>query len=382
MEQVELEKKEKASLSDDTAARMKITDPEKVEEVQWEIDLIAWLQYAWSERFFFIKVGGVAVVMGILVAFSIPKEYTAVVKLVPESEEGTKGVSSLGGLAAMAGINLNATMGKDAISPSLYPDVVTSTPFLLGLFPIEVTDQKHLQTTSIYTYMEEYQREAWWSSIMGAPGRGIGLLKGFFLPKVKETSGVDLFHLNAKQWGILNELKKRIGVEMDKKTFTITLSARMQDPLVSAEVVRVVQEKLQDYITTYRTRKAKNDLVFTKKVFDEARLSYYQAQQTYAVFEDANRNIISSSYRTEQERLRNEMTLAFNVYNTLAQKLEQDKLRVQEQTPVYTVIEPAMVPLTASSPKKMLIVIGFILLSFVGGVGYLVVRNLFFKTSR
>jgi uncharacterized protein involved in exopolysaccharide biosynthesis len=110
-------------------------------------------------------------------------------------------------------------------------------------------------------------------------------------------------------------------------------------------------------------------------VLKESRSAYYKAQQAYATFEDGNKNIISASYRTEQERLRNEMTLTFNVYNTLAQKLEQDKLRIQEQTPVYTIIEPATVPLKASSPKKLLILVAFIFLAFIGGCGYLIIKE-------
>ena len=114
---------------------------------------------------------------------------------------------------------------------------------------------------------------------------------------------------------------------------------------------------------------------FTEKVLKESRSAYYKAQQAYAAFEDGNKNIISASYRTEQERLRNEMTLTFNVYNTLAQKLEQDKLRVQEQTPVYTIIEPATVPLKASSPQKLLILAAFVFLAFIGGCGYLLIKE-------
>lgn len=149
----------------------------------------------------------------------------------------------------------------------------------------------------------------------------------------------------------------------------------MQDPLISADVAHSIVIKLQTYITHYRTQKAKKDLEFTEKVLKESRSAYYKAQQAYAAFEDGNKNIISASYRTEQERLRNEMTLTFNVYNTLAQKLEQDKLRVQEQTPVYTIIEPATVPLKASSPKKLLILVAFIFLAFIGGCGYLIIKE-------
>ena len=149
----------------------------------------------------------------------------------------------------------------------------------------------------------------------------------------------------------------------------------MQDPVISASVTRKVIDMLQSYITNYRTQKAKQDLEFTNKVLKEAQEAYYKAQQAYAAFEDGNKQIISASSRTEQERLKNEMTLTFNVYNTLAQKLEQDKLRVQEQTPVYTIIEPATVPLKASAPKKVLILIGFVFMTIAGLTGYLLVKD-------
>ena len=149
----------------------------------------------------------------------------------------------------------------------------------------------------------------------------------------------------------------------------------MQDPVISARVTDNVVEKLKKYITNYRTQKAKKDLEFTEKVLREAQDAYYKAQQTYAAFEDGNKNIVSASYRTELERLKNEMTLTFNVYNTLAQKQEQDKLRVQEQTPVYTIIEPASVPLKASAPKKVLILIGCIFLDLIAISGYVLIRD-------
>ena len=76
------------------------------------------------------------------------------------------------------------------------------------------------------------------------------------------------------------------------------------------------------------------------------------------------------------------MTLTFNVYNTLAQKLEQDKLRVQEETPVYTVIEPATIPLKASSPRKLIILVGFVFLAVAGGIGYLFEKDVFLDKFR
>lgn len=342
-----------------------------------EIDLIELAKRLWSERKFLFKCCGIAIVIGLIIAFSIPKEYSTTVKLAPETTDPSKKIGSLGGLAAMAGINLNAASGADAISPDLYPDVVQSIPFLLELFPVQVTDESGEKTVSLYEYMDEYQRSCWWSYIVKAPLQLMTVIKDAMSKEGQEAGELNAFRLTKDQADVIEDLQERISASVDKKTQVITVSVQMQDPLISAGITQVVLTNIQNYITNYRTRKARQDLEFTEKVFGEAREAYYKAQHAYAVFEDANKNIISASYRTEQERLKNEMTLTFNVYNTLAQKLEQDKLRVQEQTPVYTVIEPATVPLRPSSPKKALILVGFVFLAIFGGVGYLFLKDLF-----
>lgn len=344
-----------------------------------EIDLIELAGKLWKERKFLLKCGGVAVVVGLVIAFSIPKVYTTTVTLAPETSDPSKKMGGLGGLAAMAGVDLSSSAGMDAISPDLYPNVVRSTPFLLELFPVEVKNRKGTLEVPLYEYMNDHQKAAWWSYVTSAPFKGLGWVLGLFAEEEESGEGVNPFHLTKEQEDVVKALQENIGVSVDKKTFVITASVQMQDPLISAQVANVVVDKLQGYITTYRTQKAKQDLIFTEKVFKEAREAYYKAQKAYAAFEDGNKNIISATYRTEQERLRNEMTLAFNVYNTLAQKQEQDKLKVQEQTPVYTVIEPATVPLKAASPKKAMILIGCVFLAIFGGIGYIFIKDLFFK---
>lgn len=349
-----------------------------------EIDLIELAQKIWKKRKFIMKGCGIAAVVGLVIAFSIPKEYTTVVKLAPEVEDASKKMSGLGGLAAMAGVSMGGQMGgSDAIYPDLYPDVVQSKPFLLDLFPVQVTDQDGELNVTLYEYMQEHQRKAWWGYIISAPFKALGavisLIKG---EDEGDSTKLDSFHLTKDQEDVVKDLQERVGVSVDKKTYVITASVQMQDPLISAQMTKVVMDNLQNYITDYRTQKVKKDLVFTEKVFAEAKESYYKAQRAYAAFEDANRNINTSSYRTEQERLRNEMSLTFNVYNTLAQKLEQDKLRVQEKTPVYSVIEPATVPLKAASPKKPLVLIGCVFLALFGCIGYIFVKDMFISAFK
>ena len=172
-------------------------------------------------------------------------------------------------------------------------------------------------------------------------------------------------------------------VSVDKKTGVTTLSVQMQDPLISAALTDTVMHRLQDYITDYRTNKARHDLAFTEKLYKEAKENYYTAQQRYARHVDGNLDVILQSYRSEQERLQNEMTLAYGVYNQLAQQLQMAKAKVQEITPVYTVVQPATVPLKPIKPNKIAILFGFVFLAVAGSSMWILYgRDLLKKLKR
>ncbi len=149
----------------------------------------------------------------------------------------------------------------------------------------------------------------------------------------------------------------------------------MQDPQIALDVSKVVLNNLQSYVTNYRTQKAKKDMEYAEMVYNDAELKYYAAQNRYATFEDENKNISSARYRTEQERLRNEMNLAYSIYANLASNLETAKLKVQEQTPVYATIAPASRPTDDSEPNKPMILIAFTFLAGVISSGYLIFRD-------
>ncbi len=343
-----------------------------------EIDLIELAQKVWAEKMLILKACGIAVIVALVVAFSIPKEFATSVTLAPES--GGKSTGSMGALAAMAGINLGATSGEDALSPELYPDIVSSTPFLIELFGVPVTDDKGKIQTTLYNYLNEYQRGPWWGAIVGFPFKVLGWGMSLFEDKPQEGDGtINPFRLSKEETEVAKSLDSRIQVSVDKKTGVTTLTVTMQDPLISAMITDTVMARLQDYITEYRTNKARNDLIFTEKLYEEAKESYYEAQQKYARFLDSNQNIILQSFRAEQERLQNEANLSYGVYNQVAQQLQMARAKVQEITPVYTVVQPATVPLKAAKPKKLLILVGFVFLAGVGTVGWILFVKDFLK---
>lgn len=352
---------------DENTKQSPVSSPE-----EQEIDLLELAGKVWAERRLVLKWCGVAVIVALVVGFSIPKEYTTTVMLAPEVEGGSRSLGGLSALAGMAGINMNAGESSDALYPDLYPDIVSSVGFTTELFPVSVEDEEGELKTTLYNYLKEEQRSPWWSAILSFPFKCIGWITSLFRDEEEENvgQGIDPFRLTKDEAGVVKMLNERISVSVDKKTSVITLSVTMQDPLISATMTDTVMQKLQNYITEYRTNKARHDLDFTQKLYDEAQKKYYVAQQAYADYVDMNQNISLRSVQTRQERLQNEMNLAYNLYNQTAQQLQLAKAKVQENTPVYTIVQAATVPLKPSKPSKLMILVGFVFLAGVMSVGW------------
>ncbi|MDR1896641.1 MAG: chain-length determining protein, partial [Prevotellaceae bacterium] len=324
-----------------------------------EIDLVELISKFWRKRWFIAKVCGIGFVAGVIIALSIPKEYTTTVILAPDGSSSGSG-GNLGALASMAGINLQQGASSSEISPELYPDIASSTPFLTGLFDVKVKDRKNDIDTLLYNYLYDYQKAAWWSYVFGLPWKILGLLSSAEEESeevVQGSEGSKIITLSKEQTSILESLKSRITISVDKKTGVITLTVQMQSPEISATIADVVTSYLQEYVISYRTEKARQDLAFTKKLYEESKAAYDTAQQAYTTYIDKNQGIILASYRTTQEKLQNEMALTYSIYNQIAQQLQLAKVKVQDMTPVYTIIQPSVVPLNASSPRKILILV-------------------------
>lgn len=344
---------------------MKETDmPEQnIPDTEDEIDLIELARKLWVEKKLILKWCGVAAVLAIVIAFSIPKEYTTEVILAPELADQKVG-GNMGALASLAGVNTGQA-GADAVYPDLYPDIVSSIPFIVELFDVPVTNLDGDLQTTVYDYMENHTRSPWWSVIISAPFKALSWFVSLFKDEEEEKEGIDVFQLTKQETDIVKALNDCINVSVDKKTSVITLAVTMQDPLISAVLTDTVMRNLQEYITDYRTNKARHDLEFMQKLYDEAQQNYYAAQQEYADYVDSNQGLSSNSAQTKRERLQNEMNLAYNLYNRMAQQLQQAKAKVQESTPVYAVVQPASVPIKASKPSKLLILVGCVFLAGV-----------------
>lgn len=327
-----------------------------------EIDLLELASKLWAQRKKIMLWCACGAVLGLIIAFSIPREYSTSVKLAPEVSDN-KASSGLGALASMAGLSAGSSSGADAVYPQLYPDVVGSVPFITSLFDVEVQTKKDGETFTVRQYMEEETSSPWWSAILGIPGKLIGLLKSS--EETEEGHTLNNFQLTTEESALVEAIRNRVAASVDQRTSVVTIDVTMQDPLVSAILADTVVSRLQEYVTDYRTNKARRDLEFAEKLNAEAQQDYYDAQQRYADYLDRNQGLAFRTGQITRDRLENEATLAFNLYNQTAQQVQKAKAKVQETTPVYAVITPVTVPTKPSAPRKALILVGFVFLAFV-----------------
>lgn len=337
-----------------------VQEPENDEQ---EIDWMDILRRIYAIRKTLYKAAGVGLILGIIIAVSIPKQYTVTVTLSPEMSGDTKA----SGLASLASSFLGGgttSSSNDALNVTLAPDIVASTPFILELFNTKVQTLDGEVDTTLVAYLDE-QKQPWWGYIKAAPGMAIGAIKSIFTEKVDTVSALNPFQLTEVEYQKVEDLRKVITANVDKKTAMTTVTVTLQDPKVTAIVADSVVAKLQQYIIDYRIKKAKEDCAYLEELYKERQQEYYDAQSKYAHYFDTNRNIAFQSVRAEQERLQNDMNLAYQVYSQVAQQLQMARAKIQEEKPVFAVVEPATIPLQPSGTSRKIVLIGILFLILI-----------------
>ena len=318
------------------------------------------------------KAAGIGVLIGIIVALSIPKQYTVKVTLSPEM--GNTKSNGLAGLAAsFLGNGANMGEGVDALNASLSSDIVSSTPFLLELLKMKIDVPVEKANTTLEDYLDE-QSSPWWNYVIGMPGMIIGGVKSLFSDENKNVIAGKMDQttiiLTRDEFDKLNLLRKAITASVNNKTAITNIAVTLQEPVIATIVADSVVHKLQEYTISYRTSKAIDDCTYLEKLFKERQEEYYIAQKKYADYVDAHDNLILQSVRTEQERLQNDRSLAYQVYSQVANQLQVARAKVQEEKPVFAVVEPAVIPLETSGMGIKVSVLLFVFLSIFFVIGW------------
>ena len=348
--------------------------------MEQEIDLLGILRKIIAIRKTIYKAVGIGLIIGIIVTVSIPKQYTVEVTLSPEmGSRKSNGLSSLA--ASFLGGDAASSDGSDALNAFLSADIVSSTPFLLELKDMKVNEGN----TTLDTYLDS-QSSPWWSYVIGLPTMMVGGVKSLFSDEKNMTTTTNtkqgVLELTKKEAGKIGQLKKSISVVIEKKSAMTTVIVTFQNPKVAATVADSVVKKLQEYIISYRISKAKEDCIYLERLFKERQQEYYAAQKKYADYTDTHNNLILQSVRAEQERLQNDMSLAYPVYSQVTNQFQLARAKVQEEKPVFAVIEPAVVPLQSSGKGFVIYALVFIFLCVAVAIGWELLGKGFIKTLK
>lgn len=337
-----------------------------------------------------ILLGSVAIFLALAAFLYLFSErmYYSQTSLIPETQQGSQMGRLLQQYQGLLGVELGS--GEESVlNVELYPKIVESLPFQLAVIQSEITVGNEGRRMTIYEYLSEVREpsglekttDGIWSLTFGLPGTVANLFRSGNGGQQREIdfSRYSDFEvptvLDPQVRSVIREFEEWITVMIEPQTGFLVIGVSMPDARASADAVQVVREQLQHYVTEYRTEKSRLNVEFIEGQYADAKNRFEAAQDTLATFQDRNVNPSTARSMAIEQRLNTNFTLAMNLYTTLANQLEEARIQLQEQTPVFHLHEPVVVPTRPASPNAKILLAGALFLGFVTGVGVLYGRR-------
>ena len=339
-----------------------------------KIDLLELFKVVWIEKKMITRFVIIFGLIGLFIALFSEKKYTASVTVIPQTSSNSIG-GDLGGLAAIAGINIGG-QNKRGIPASLYPKIVQSVPFKKKLLSVSLKFLNVKEEITYREYYEEHKKRNVLSLIksytIGLPNKIFGLFKRKSSNKKirVEVKNDSIYRISEEESVLFKQLEGQLGVEINKKEGFIKISFSMPEALPSAQMAKKVQELLQKAIINFKTQKAEDEFTFIEERYKELKKDFKKKQAILASFRDGNQRLITSRSKSRLESFQSEYNLAYNVYSELAKQLETQKIKLKENTPVFTVIEPVSVPISKSKPRRLIILSVWVFFGLISGTGF------------
>ena len=341
-----------------------------------EIDLIKLLKKVYSEKILIFKISFLTALIGVIYALAQPNEFTSSTTFIPQLSSGVKtGGSSLSGLASLAGINVGGMEGSSEFPPTLYPQVVNGIPFKLDLLSSNVNSNGNQilvkdyftdkNSFNVFGLLKEYT--------IGLPSKVLEVFKS----KGKEAVNLEseIYFVSEEDSGLFDLISSSLSLSINDKEGFITISFTDSDKNIAAQITQIAQNLLQKKIIEFKNKSSKEMLDFAIKQYSQNKESFEKLQDERAVFVDKNINISSSLFQNKLSRIESELTISQSIVQQLASQVEQAKLQVNKDTPVFTTIKPVTIPFERSAPKRSLIVIVFAFLGLVLSCGYVLIKE-------
>ena len=336
-----------------------------------EIDLIALVKKIWQSRIFLFKFLSASIIIGLLVAILSPEEYTAASSFIPTSGNTSKS-GSLGSLASLAGINIDLSSAGDEIPVALYPNILKSAPYKLALLEsyvrvekdsITVRDYFKNKPTAFFSYIKKYT--------IGLPG----LILGAFKNDESLLKEQILLQIDTETQGFFKLLDAILVLTVNEKEGFVEISFSDSDPFIAAQITNSAQSLLQRKIISQRTEFSMAQYKYTSQQYELKKQEFRAIQKEVAVFKDRNSAIGNAQFQTKLQQLEAEYSIINAVYTELAKNLEQTKLQINKDTPIFSVLNPVIIPYEKSAPKRLLLIVIYSFLGLVIGMGYILIKE-------
>jgi LPS O-antigen subunit length determinant protein (WzzB/FepE family) len=339
-----------------------------------EIDLIELLKKIYLEKKLILKISVLAALFGVVYALFQPNEFTSSTTFIPQLSSGVKsGGSSLSGIASLAGINIGSMESSSEFPSTLYPQVVNGVPFRLELLSNEITLNNEL--VAVKDYLEKKSS----FNILGIINKYTIGLPSLILSSFKDqkeyTNESKIYSITYEDEALFKILENNLSLSINEKEGFITISFTDTNKNVAAQITQISQNLLQEKIIEFKNKSSMEMLDFALKQYSDKKESYEKLQDERAVFVDKNINISSSLFQNKLSRIESEVNISESIVQQLASQVEQAKLQVNKDTPVFTTIKPVTIPFERSAPKRTLIVIVFAFLGLVLSTGYVLVKE-------
>lgn len=320
------------------------------------IDLIALIKTLWDGRRTVIIWTCLFIVLGLIAALTMQRKYTVTTVMVPQTS--SKGGSSLSSLASLAGVDLSSTSSAE-ISPLIYPQIVSSVPFRLELLYTPLHFNKVDTPVDMMTYSQEYAKPALMEAVkkytIGLPSLLMKAIRGkkedTVLPD-STSEGPKPLVITNEEGEMLEKIGESVSLVVDKKEGFLTLTVKGIEPIQTAELAMKALQLLQDEVTRLQTEKAQSELDYIQARYDEAKAEAEQYQERLAVITDRSQSMATTRDRIERDRIQSKYTIANSIYTEMAKQLEQSKMQVKKDTPVFTIIQPVKVPIQSSNSRS------------------------------
>ena len=335
-----------------------------------EIDLVQIIRQLWVSRFFITKISLLFILVGIFISLISPIRYSASTTFIPQTSK-TPVSSNLSGVASLVGINLGASPSGTVIPPSIYPQIIESVPYKRELLKTPIVFPETKSSISLMEYLLTNDSKKDFFSILKKytlmlPFTLIELIRG----DNNKTNSLNLspnIIVSSDEEKLFKTLDGLLEISVNAKEGFVNLKTKMSDPYATALVAKAAEQILQRRIVEYKIKSAKEVLDFNLEQLNLKKVEFDSLQNKLALFRDSNLNIIDSRFQNTLQKLESEFNIVSAVYQELSKQVEQSKLQVSKDTPIFSVIKPAMVPNKRTSPKRTLMVVVFALVGITMG---------------